>query len=442
MKHVNFKKWGLAGCLLVALGTNLSFNPDSKIIARNDGFSGAMSLASTNEINLQNKYKGLKVKVQLNADKTSARYMIEKSGETEASVCISCVEEMGPVTVSLDPMDKENMEFIERTIKVDAVAKLEKLEAADPAAKVEKKDDKKITRTKKEDTSIAATFDMDEYRCERPEDSTDTSELSDYKECLADNLKDLREACKDAVAEKYDKDRAAAGDKKKFSVRKDTTSCDKLSRVYYNEEIRPALRMTKKIQLNNALQTYNNQYEMAYNSALQAGLSPEKAAEAARARAGFVTSQLITGLTATDLNSLIPGGLAGIHNRMSNYTNDTQYVNSFRMEYADPMTNLRTSLINSTVNSPQPINAQDLFQQYMSDINTPIITSQGIRTVPAQPTNAPIIINRPVIGNGIPQSGTPGARLNTPAMPTLQQPVQSNLPTTTRIGGTLPGPSL
>ena len=128
MKHVNFKKWGLAGCLLVALGTNLSFNPDSKIIARNDGFSGELSLASTNEINLQNKYKGLKVKVQLNENKTSARYMIEKSGETEASVCISCVEEMGPVTVSLDPMDKDNMEFLERTIKVDAVAKLEKMD--------------------------------------------------------------------------------------------------------------------------------------------------------------------------------------------------------------------------------------------------------------------------------------------------------------------------
>lgn len=486
MKHVNFfqspnvKKWGLAGCLLVVLGANLSFNPDSKVIARNDVLSGEFAFASTtgdaeakpknvDEIELKDQYKGLKVKVQYTESKDKARFIIEKSGETQAGICVTCVEKLGPETVSINELDRENIDLTRRAIMAAAVTQLDKIKPEE-AKKADKKDKKE--KPKKEDNSIAATFDLDKYRCEKPDEMEDSIEMADYKTCLSDNLKEMRDACKEAVQEKYDKEKDAASQDKKYSVKRDSGSCERLTKTYYNEEIRPIVRTMKKAQLSKALQTYESEYQNAYSYSIAAGSTPQTADEFAKAKARLSVSTSFGNAIAYDINTkdswgrTLPGSLAVLHNQISTFTNDSQYVQNFRTEYTNPLMNVYRSLLGNPqgtaggpAQSAQSIDITQLLQSAMN-MDTGNLPTVGQPAQPGQPGRPAgstggiqIYPGRGPIGGGIPRTsmqGMPVQQQTTQAWPQqqqYQQPQQQQyLPQSgqpsLRQGGTLPGPRI
>lgn len=473
MKHVNFyqspnwKKWGLAGCLLVALGANLSFNPESKTIARNDGVSsGAYSLASstpipqpeppvakaeeskdkkangTDEIELKDQYKGLKVKVQYADNKEKARFIIEKHGETQAGICVTCVEKMGPETVAINELDRNNIELTRRAILAAAITQLDKMKPTET-----KEEKKKEERPKKLDTSVAATFDFEQYRCEKPDDSEDSEvSVSDFRQCLSDNLKDLRQACKEAVQDKYEKDKTAASGKQ-VSVKKDTASCERLTQQFYREEIRPGTRMIKRGQLNSALQTYQLHFNNARIEALRMGLQDSKATEIAQTRAKLAVSQIFPNMVTMEQTNM-KGSLHSLHNLMSSYSNnDPQYVLNFQNEYISPMSNI-VSALQSTQNNG--INIEQLFRNAMNMdtmLPTGIGTYSGNGIYPSG-SGYTQIPGRAPIGGGIPRTGIQGVQ-GTPQQqqyiqqrqqyPQQQYPQQQYPQQQIRQGGSLPG---
>jgi len=476
MKHVyfyqnpNWKKWGLAGCLLVALGTNLSFNPESKTIARNDGVSsGAYSLASTtpipqpeppaaakpeveskeksvkangtDEIELKDQYKGLKVKVQYADNKEKARFIIEKHGETQAGICVTCVEKMGPETVTINELDRNNLELTRRAILAAAITQLDKMKPTE--TKEEKKKEEKL---KKIDTSVAATFDFEKYRCDKPDDSEDSEvSVSDFRQCLSDNLKDLRRDCKEAVQEKFEADKSAAAANKQASVKRDSVSCERLTQQFYREEIRPGTRMIKRGQLNSALQTYQLHFNNARIEALRMGLQDHKATEIAQTRAKFAVSQMFPNMVTME-QSNVRGSLYSLHNLMSSYSsNDPQYLLNFQNEYISPMNNI-VSAVQSTQNGG--INIEQLFRNAMN-MDTMLPTGIGTNPHGIYPSGSgpAVIPGRAPIGGGIPRAGIQGVQGMPQQQQYIQQRQQQQYPQQQqfhpqqqiRQGGSLPG---
>lgn len=473
MKHVkfyqspNWSKWGLAGCLIVVLGANLSFNPDSKTIARHQSLqAGVFSLATTtpsaenktkpdaqtdsvektkstekttqnknqDEIELKDQYKGLKVKVQYSENKDKARFIIEKSGTTEAGICVSCVEKLGPETVTIDELDRNNLDLTRRAIMTAAINQL------DTKLKKEKDNNTSKVKKQKEDTSLFATFDMEKYRCEKPDEVTDATEVAEYKTCLSENLKELKDDCKQEAKDKYETEKTAAGENReqRLKIKKDTASCEKLARKYYSEEIKPAVRMTKRIQLDQALQTYQTIYDRTFNEALQVGMSSAKADEMAKTRAKLAVTQTFPNLVNRDLSVAVPGSLASLHRQVSAYTNqDPQYQQIFQTEYATPMTSIMTSLTSPSTAANNVDVAQMLrnamnVESIFSNPNNTNIQPMGQRPSVNGSTNFP---GRPAIGN--PPRAHSQIRSNQQFVPNAQM---QNLPR--QSGAQLPGPRM
>jgi hypothetical protein len=272
-----FKKWGLAGLLLLALASNLSFNPETKTIARNDGVhSGVYSLSScggTNEpacpsvtppavppappagapapvvinpnemiLNLGDydaKYKGIQVKATLTPNKDNAGFIVNKIGEmdktTEASFCALCI---GTNTVAIPEVVRLNEDFVKRAIVAAAIKE------------IEAKKKKTVAEEEKEKDKISVSdITIGGERCSKPKardviDGLDGWE--DYLECQKDRLSTFEDLCQDKVDEKIAEEKKLKGkkdiDEDKIEKRvKD--QCKKKVKVdrFYTAEIKPFL---------------------------------------------------------------------------------------------------------------------------------------------------------------------------------------------------------
>ncbi|GIL17671.1 MAG: hypothetical protein BroJett040_14220 [Oligoflexia bacterium] len=231
----DLKKWGLVAGLVVALGSTISLNPESKYIARNDGIN-TIDMASTKDdktvkpqsvtIALDGDYKGIEVKAAISGDR--AIYEFQKASDTEgASACIDCAVKLGMGEVTLKPEDSKNIDFIQMALKKAAVDKLKEQKIA----KAEKKEDGKLRADdKKEKKQEELVY---ETACESEDEEGTKTAMNSLLSCQREEILELVGKCDDAAKEEKEKSGA-----KKIDFKK----CSKLVKQYYNTEMRKLLK--------------------------------------------------------------------------------------------------------------------------------------------------------------------------------------------------------
>jgi hypothetical protein len=479
MKQLNWKKWGLASFLLLALASNLSFNPETKTIARNDGItSGVYALAIENapsiKINLgdyDEKYKGVEVQAYLTANKDSATFIVKKVGEmnatTEASFCAVCV---GTSTLALAEIVRNNEDLLKAALAKKAIEDI-------VAKKKKKSEEERIARRKTEDL----------YESECAEEDED--DIVDLARCQADELEDLVTTCVD----KAEDDRVARRDeaekrreKRREAIRSgrserrsrtsrvargDLNKCQRLVRNYYRDEMKSVIRdglsaevgsqeyvaarelvsllksgigglsrklitpdisseidrMARQGQVKSAEKYFTQIYNREYRG-LTVGLRmPEtQAQKLALDTARMKTTGYLSQVSAFDLDIRNRDGLGYLSSLLTRANRSDMYVDNFQTEYATPISTLTSGLMTSNKNYTDLLSLLKLYEDSGSVVPAVPGSTNGTTTT------------TPVIGN----PGRPRIGLTNQGLPAATQTVQTINSTTTTPARSFPGPRL